>query len=447
MFPNPQDALPQPARLSLEQYRKLAKDLVKICKTRDREAIRNRVTVWIRDLVRHSGLELTPGLPVAIEHWIDEVTTFTIKTLLDGKRNCALTDAQFVIARCHGFASWPRFVQHIEQATIVTSAVAEFEAAADAIIGGDLTTLKHLIAKNPGLVRQHSTREHHATLLHYTSANGVEGYRQRTPGNIVEIAEFLLQAGAQIDAEADVYRGGCTTLGLAATSVHPETAGVQEALLQLLLDHGAQIEKPNLAGNGTGAVVSCLANGRLPAAVFLASRGAHLDLEGAAGVGRLDAVKTFFDSSGRLLASSTQRQLQKGFLWACMYGWEDVVVFLLDHGADVRDPAETGATGLHWAAGGAHLGIVKHLLHAGAPLEEINRWGGTVLEHGGYGLEHNTAKADFAPVFEALLAAGAVIRGAEMPGTWLRWIERLKGVPAAEKDRIAEIFRRYASTR
>jgi len=450
VFPNPQDALPQPARLNLEQYRKLAKDLVKICKTGDNEAIRNRVAQWIRDLVRHSGLDLTPGLPVTIERWIDEVTNFAIQTLLlskrvQGKRTCALTDAQFVIARCQGFASWPRFVQYLEQVSITTSAVAEFEAAADAIIRGDLTTLQQLVEKNPSLVRQHSTREHHATLLHYTSANGVEGYRQRTPHNIVAIAEFLLQSGSQIDAEADVYGGGCTTLGLAATSVHPETAGVQEALLQLLLDHGAQIEKPNLAGNGTGAVVSCLANGRLQAAVFLASRGAHLDLEGAAGVGKLDMVKTFFDAYG--LQSSTRRQLQKGFLWACMYGWEEVVAFLLEHGADVRDPAETGATGLHWAAGGAHLGIVKRLLQAKAPLEELNRWGGTVLEHAGHGLEHNTAKAGFAATFEALLAAGAVMRGAEIPESWLRWIDRLKDVPAAEKDRVTEIFRRYASTR
>ena len=65
MFPNPQDALPQPTRLSLEQYRKLAKDLVKVCRTGEPEAIRNRVKLWIRDLVRHSNLELTPALPVA----------------------------------------------------------------------------------------------------------------------------------------------------------------------------------------------------------------------------------------------------------------------------------------------------------------------------------------------------------------------------------------------
>ena len=81
--------------------------------------------------------------------------------------------------------------------------VTRFEAAADAIISGDITTLKKLLQENPALIRQRSTREHRATLLHYASANGVEGYRQKTPQNIVEIAELLLKSGAEVDAEAD----------------------------------------------------------------------------------------------------------------------------------------------------------------------------------------------------------------------------------------------------
>ena len=105
------------------------------------------------------------------------------------------------------------------------------------------------------------------------------------------IAELLLNAGADVNTVADLY-GGSTTLALVATSLHPERAGVQTALLQVLLDHGAIIDAPN---SRTTLVTACLANGRLPAAEFLAQHGAKLDLEAAAGLGDLEKVETLFD--------------------------------------------------------------------------------------------------------------------------------------------------------
>jgi hypothetical protein len=266
MFPNPQDALPPPTNPDLEQYRKLAKDLVKVCKAQDPARIRDWVSEWIRNLARLSGLIIAHGLPVEIERWQTQVTEFATRTLLSNQRACTLSGAQFVIARSHGFTSWPVLVAHLEQVQRGNSPVADFEAAADAIVSGDVVALRRLVSRNPGLVRERSTREHQATLLHYTSANGVEGYRQRTPKNIVAIADLLLRAGAEVDAQANVYGGGSTTLGLAATSVHPEAAGVQLPLLELLLDRGASIESPNLAGNHHTAVAACLANGRPRAA-------------------------------------------------------------------------------------------------------------------------------------------------------------------------------------
>ena len=442
MFPNPPDALPLPGRPNLEQYKKLGKELVSVCKAGKPAALREFISDWIGNLIRLSRLEFVPGMPVETERWVEEVTEFATRTLQPDHRRCNLTGAQFVIARSHGFLSWPRMVKHIEQLTSRSSPVTQFEMAADAIVSGDLATLKQLLLANPKLVLDRSMREHRATLLHYTSANGVEGYRQKTPKNIVAIAELLLKFGAEVDAEADVYRGGCTTLGLAATSVHPEAAGVQEALLQLLLDHGAVIDKPNLAGNRHSAVSACLANGRPSAAKFLVARGAQLDLESAAGIGRLETVKSYFDSEGNLNPPTTKQQLQKGFLWACMYGHGDVASFLLERGADLRDRADSGATALHWAAGGAHLDIVKLLLDRGAALEEINQWGGTVLEHAGWGFEHGNADAEFIPVFEALLSAGAQIRG-----RWLPWLRRVEGRKPDASKRIAELLRQYEQNR
>lgn len=442
MFPNPQDALPQSPHPNVEQYRKLAKDLVKSCRDESPDAIRIWASDFVQHLVQLSRIDITEHLPVRVPRWIDQVTEFATTTLHRGDRPCSLTSAQFVIARSLGFTSWPRLIAHLQSMAASTSPVSDFEAAADAIIHGDLKTLKELLARNPRLVHQRSTREHRATLLHYTSANGVEGYRQKTPQNIVEITRFLLESGAEVDAEADVYGGGSTALGLAATSVHPELAGVHEPLLQLLLDYRARIEKPNLAGNNHGAIIACLANGRAKAAAFLASRGASLNLESAAGVGRLDIVKTFFSADGALTPPATKRELQAGFLWACMYGYDDVAFFFLDHGADFRDAANTGATALHWAAGGAHTAIVKRLLDLGSSLEEKNRWDGTVLGHAGHGFEHDTTNADFIPAFEALLRAGALIEG-----PWLEWISSLRNRSAAEKARAIEVFRRYGATR
>ena len=438
MFPNPQDALPLPLRPNLEQYKKLAKELLGAAKSTDPEAIRNWSTNWVNALVERSGIQITPQLPVQADSWISDVANYAQAKLSEGSK---LSDAQFVIARSHGFLSWPRFVQHLRKLTDKDSPEAQFEAAADAIVIGDIATLRRLLRANPRLAHLRSSREHRGTLLHYVSANGVEGYRQKTPQNIVEITDLLLRAGAEVNAGADVYNGNCTTLGLVATSIHPQVAGVQRPLMQLLLDRGAVMETPGLAGSNHSFVLACFHNGQPDAARFLAEHGAPLDLETAAGVGKLEVVRNFFNDDGSLKPPATQRELQNGFLWACMQAEEDIVVFLLERGVDLRDPADTGATALHWAAGAGHVGLVKLLIQRGAQLEVINRWGGTVLEHTGYGFRTGPANVDFVPTFETLLGAGAKIRG-----SWLKWLETIQGRSSEEKARLAEIFRRYGAT-
>jgi len=417
VFPNPQDALPLPPRPSPERYKKLAKELVKACKSAESDAIRRWSEEWVEALVTLSGLRIAQGLPVRIQRWIDEVEEFAKSQLLGSEpadRRCALADAQFVIARSHGFESWPKFAKQLTALAQKNSSVSRFEAAADAIVSGDVATLKRLLRKEPELIRARSTREHRATLLHYVSANGVEGYRQKTPKNIVEITEVLLNAGADIDATADVYGGGCTTLGLTATSVHPERAGVQEALLRTLLDRGATLEQPSIAGHGQSIVISCLANGRPQAAAFLASRGAHLDFAGAAGLGRLDIVKSFFEQDGSMKANASNDQLNEGFVYACGYGHYGVVEFLLSNGVDLATQAG-GQTGLHWAVIGEHLDTVKLLLRHNAPLEVENMFGGTVLGQALWSAAHGGDPRAYIAILEALVAAGAKVPERHVP--------------------------------
>jgi len=416
MFPNPQAALLLPSRPNLEQYKKLAKDLVKACKSGKPDAIGVWAAKWIETLVRLAGLTSTPQLRVRIESWVDQVGEFARRKLSSSAgEKCALADAQFVIARSHGFESWPKFAKHIEAVTRKSSQVSKFEAAADAIVKGDIATLERLLREEPELIHIRSTREHRATLLHYVSANGVEGYRQETPKNAVKIAEILLNAGAEVDAMADVYGGGATTLGLVATSVHPERAGVQNALMQILLDHGATIDHPQGAGNNSCAVIGCLHNDRPLAAEFLATHGARLNLEGAAGVGRLEVVKSFFNDDGTLRPNATEAQLQSGFIWACEYGRKEVVEFLLDKGIDLRAGENIDETALHLAAHRGQLEMIKLLLDRGAPLEAKNVYGGTVLGQATWSVMHGDPSIDFVPVIEELLAAGAKIEEADYP--------------------------------
>jgi len=283
VYPNPQDALPLPLRPNLEQYKKQAKDLVEACRSGAAEAIRDWAVNWLETLARLRRVTITADVRAEMNRQLDQIEPFARAQLTGSKdrgANCRLTAAQFVIARVHGFESWPRFARHVDGLVRAASPVSNFEAAAEAIVTGDTATLKRLLRDDPALIRARSTREHRATLLHYVAANGVEHDRQISPANAVTMAEILLEAGADVDAEAEVYGGGCTTLGLVATSVHPERAGVQNGLMQILIDHGAVIDRPRGVGNDHSFVNGCLANGRPAAAEFLAARGACLDLEG-----------------------------------------------------------------------------------------------------------------------------------------------------------------------
>ncbi|MGD0620765.1 MAG: ankyrin repeat domain-containing protein [Bryobacteraceae bacterium] len=386
---NTTDLTPFPARPNLEQYKKQAKELVRLTRSGDPEAA-GRITKW------HPRPHAT----------------------------FALADAQLVIAREHGFESWPKFAKLVTELVRENSPVCIFETAADAVINGDLPALETLLGENPDLARARSARVHRATLLHYVGANGFENYRQRTPKNAVMIARVLLDAGAEVDALADAY-GKSTALALVATSIHPLRAGVQIALLELLLEHGADI---NGAAGGSNIVVAALRNGGGQAAEFLASRGARLDLEAAAGVGRLDLVADLF-------RNASKAQMEAGFLWACEYGRNDAVDFLLNT-VDPATQGDTGQTGLHWAVVGGQLETIQMLLKRGAPLEARNVYGATVLGQALWSAFNGEPGTDYIPIIETLVNASANIEDG-----LLDWLARQEG-SSLLKDRIAEILLR-----
>lgn len=252
----------------------------------------------------------------------------------------------------------------------------------------------------------------------YVGANGVEDFRQLTPPNAVEVAETLLQAGAEVDAIGDMY-SGTTTLGLVATSVHPVKAGLQKELVDVLLKYGADINHGVAPDYTDGLLINaCLHNGRCEIVEYLAEKGAKLDLEGAAGTGLINEVKKYYNEDGSLKNEADTVKRDLGFMWACGCGRISVVKFMLDKGFDLSTETD-GMTGLHWAVIGGHVDIIKLLLNHHAPLEIKNCYGGTVLGQALWSA-YNQPKQKDALIVEILVKAGAVVEQ-----DWKRYIDEI----------------------
>src|ERR1043165_1560679 len=99
------DALPLPPRPDLNQYKKRAKELVKLCKFGDRDGLRTWTSEWIEALVRLYDLDISlprrghrAYAPGEVEHRIGR--TFDrlaghLSLVDPARRQCTLAKAQF----------------------------------------------------------------------------------------------------------------------------------------------------------------------------------------------------------------------------------------------------------------------------------------------------------------------------------------------------------------
>ena len=356
-----------PFRSPLEAYQGQAEQLLEAWNAGDRDAIRM--------FHEHHPRLLDDKIP-----WLPKrMTEIEVRSVtLD------LTDSQLAIARWYSFADWAALAEHVDAVTRDDSRVYRFESAVEAVITGDAGTLERRLRADPEMVRARSARitphdppKHRATLLHYVAANGVEGYRQKTPKNAVEVARMLLEAGAEPDALADMYGGQCTTMSMLVSSCHPAQAGVQVPLVDLLLDYGAAVDERG-AGRWTSPLMTALAFGYGNAAEALARRGARVDtLAAAAGLGRLDDAR-------RQLATADREDRHRALVLAAQQGHVEMVRSLLDAGEDPNRYNPEGnhahSTPLHQAVCAGHYDVVRLLVERGASLEIRDTiWDGTPL--------------------------------------------------------------------
>ena len=207
-------------------------------------------------------------------------------------------------------------------------------AAAEAISNGDLEKVKLLVDENEQLLHAQLDQTEY-TLLHEAARH-----------NEIEIVEYLLSAGAPIEA-------------------YPQSSYMPN-------DRGA--------GSGTWTALALALNSEFYeiAELIGSYKISPKNLWTAVGLGRMDLVKSFFVPDGELNDSAgdpgklqtKQEILDDAFNMACHTGRKQFMDFLLSKGANINGKDHWGMTGLHWSVD-SHPEHVQYLVERGASV--INR--------------------------------------------------------------------------
>jgi uncharacterized protein len=189
-------------------------------------------------------------------------------------------------------------------------------AMVSAIRDGDVTRVRQWLAGDAALAtaRIVDARGVDRSLLHIVSD---------WPGhfpNGAEMVKLLIAAGADPQA-----RVACSPA--AETPLHWAASSDDVAVLDALLDGGADIEAPGAVFTGGTAMSDAVVFARWNAARRLLARGARTTFWQAAALGLTDRVAE---------EPASQRDITNAFWHACRGGQRDTAAILLNRGADLN---------------------------------------------------------------------------------------------------------------
>jgi cytohesin len=205
-----------------------------------------------------------------------------------------------------------------------------------------------------------------------------------------EIAEILVEAGAEVDALGGPQR----------TPLHVAAMAGSVAVATLLIDNGAVVNA--LDSEPTSPLGLAVAAGKPPTAKLLLERGADVNLELAGGTTALHGVTHSTVESARA----------------------ELAELLVEHGADVNvATTKEGSTPLHSAALFGSTECAEVFIVNGADIEAEDSFGHRPL--------HNAAATGQASFVELLIDSGADVNARDKKGlTPLHWASakgRLRG--------------------
>lgn len=239
---------------------------------------------------------------------------------------------------------------------------ARFHSAIEAIKTDDVDRLRAIVDADPSLATSRSLTSH-PTLLQCLVLDAKDAPRQ------IDMARILTEAGADVH-EPLVAAAGVDNV----------------AAVAYLLDRGAAIDG---TGGWSPLEEALYWHGRRVADLLL-RRGASIrNLRIAAGLGRTDVMRTFFNADGSLRSEAGRvdwpweersprfasfRQDRQGIIdnalvYAAMHGHLDAAKFLLDQGARINTiPGgfDYSGSALHYAAFNGQRAMVDFLLARGA---------------------------------------------------------------------------------
>ena len=405
--------------VNLEQLRKQAKELAREARAGEPAALGRlgdlppRLASAQLMLAREHGY---PSWP-ALVHEVAEQPFHTDLEYYEGRaygistvKGISLADARRDLARRHGWSTWAELTRRVEALASGAEPPTPFVLAYRAVEGGDLERLRALLDEYPELVRQRGT-----------NGNDLFGM-----AGDLEMLRLLLERGA------DVNRGN----DYGWTKLHSAGYGNDRRLAEFLLVAGARTDLP-ARGEGGTPLVAALFWGNREVAELLGLE--PLNLRVAAGLGRVDLIdelaatpaagahRGFYRPHGGFPAWEPSDDpleiLDEALVWAAKSDRLEAIDRLVELGADPNSDPYRG-TPLTWAAANGRVAAIRHLVELGADVNRLGTFGGP--DHGeGVTALHLAAQTGRADAVETLLDVGAdrTISDALHGGTPAGWAQ------------------------